>query len=83
MTRKEAYEKAVWRKYEHRSSDPFLLYKIVRFYRDNRPARTIETGLTLEEAKAHCKDPETSSTTASAIKCKRIKGEWFDGYERH
>jgi len=57
------------------------MYKIVRFYADERASRTIERGLTLEEAQAHCKDPETSSTTASAQKCSRIGGQWFDGYE--
>ena len=55
-----------------------LTYKIVRFYReDNAGAgnRVIATGLTLEEAQAHCKDPETSF--------KNDAGEViaFDGYE--
>lgn len=56
------------------------MYKIVRFYADNRPNRIIERGLTLEEAQEHCNDPETSSSTASARKRKRISGQWFDGY---
>lgn len=56
------------------------MYKIVRFYFDDRPKRTIERGLTLEEAQKHCTDPETSSSTASVRKCKRIGGQWFDGY---
>ena len=49
------------------------MYKIVRHYH-GKPAygdgghlhsskRTIETGLTLEQAQAHCNDPETSSRT--------------------
>lgn len=60
------------------------MYNIVRFYRDagiNR--RTIRTGLTLEEARAHCNDPETSSRTcASAVGRRRTReiGDWFDGY---
>lgn len=59
-------------------------YKIVRMYfRGGR--RTIETGLTLEEAQAHCADPETSSSTctksAGKARTKRM-GMWFDGYER-
>ena len=57
------------------------MYNIVRFYIDDRSSRTIKKGLTLEEAQAHCQDPETSSTTASAAKCKRIGGQWFDVYE--
>jgi hypothetical protein len=44
-------------------------YYIIRFYRDDRPSETIETGLTREEAVEHCKDPSTST------------GEYFDGFE--
>jgi hypothetical protein len=58
------------------------MYKIVRFYQ-NGTRRTIKTGLTLSEAQAHCKDPETSSRTAtSAAARRRTKrfGPWFDGY---
>ena len=45
-------------------------YRIVRFYRDDRPKEVIDTGLSLEDARAHCKDPDT-------------KGDgWFDGYEK-
>lgn len=58
-------------------------YKIVRMYfRGGK--RTIETGLTLEQAQAHCKDPETSSSTCtkSAGRARtKAKGPWFDGYE--
>jgi hypothetical protein len=59
-------------------------YKIVRMYfRGGR--RTIETGLTLEQAQAHCGNPETSSSTCTkATGRRRTKqmGPWFDGYER-
>lgn len=46
-------------------------YKIVRFYAPhrNRENETVETGLTLEEAQAHCNREDTHE-----------KGEWFDGY---
>ena len=58
-------------------------YKIVRMYfRGGK--RTIERGLTLEEAQAHCKNPETSSSTATSAKARRLtaqRGPWFDGYE--
>lgn len=68
------------------------MYKIVRSFfrggsqgRDSRPTRrTIATGLTLEEAQAHCKNPETSSSTAVSAKARRYTrqhGQWFDGYE--
>lgn len=63
-------------------------YKIVRNYfnRETAPrGRVIKRGLTLEEAQAHCKDPETSSSTCKGSTGKaRTKryGPWFDGYER-
>ena len=56
-------------------------YRIVRFYQEH-DSEVIKTGLSLEDARAHCNDPETSSTTASAETLRRAKsGEWFDGYE--
>jgi len=58
-------------------------YKIVRGYFNNSRKRTIKTGLTLEQAQEHCRDPETSSSTAqSAVARKRTRqhGPWFDGY---
>ena len=62
-----------------------MSYRIVRFYRDAYTRRRIiERGLTLEEAQAHCGDPETSSSTcttsAGRRRTKRM-GAWFDGYE--
>ncbi len=60
-------------------------YKIVRMYADgNIPSETIETGLTLEAAQIHCKDPETSSQTCEGfVGTSRTTqfGHWFDGYE--
>lgn len=59
-------------------------YKIVRNYMD-RPARTIKTGLTLEQAQAHCRDLETSSKTCLRYVGRqrtRHVGPWFDGYDR-
>ncbi len=41
-------------------------YKIIRFYQDDKVEReVIRTGLTLEEAQAHCHDPETSSSSCT------------------
>ncbi len=63
------------------------MYKIVRMYqRDSsrRFQRTIKRDLTLEQAQAHCSDPETSSSTATNSIAGRItaeRGPWFDGYE--
>ena len=47
------------------------MYKIIRFYAptERREEVVIRTGLTLEEAREHCNDPET-----------REEGKWFDGY---
>ncbi len=58
-------------------------YKIVRqFFKSNRK-RVISTRLSLEQAQAHCNDPETSSRTATSTAAKartRKHGPWFDGY---
>jgi len=58
-------------------------YKIVRHYKEYG-SRVIKRGLTLEEAQEHCKDPETSSSTATSKKAldrTRRWGPWFDGYD--
>ena len=60
------------------------MYKIVRHYFNTAQTRTIATQLTLVEAQAHCKNPETSSSTATSKTAKartKIMGPWFDGYE--
>jgi hypothetical protein len=59
-------------------------YKIQRIYKDNDTRLLIATGLTLAEAQAHCRNPETTSS-----KCKESEnvahtaqyGAWFDTYE--
>ena len=61
-------------------------YYIIRFYKDGTwvHPRIIKRGLTLEEAQAHCRDPETSSDTctlASGKELTRKAGPWFDGYD--
>ncbi len=58
-------------------------YKIVRYFRGDYTPRIIKRGLSLEEALAHCNDPETSSETAGsreALALTREFGFWFDGY---
>ncbi len=62
-----------------------MSYNIIRHY-FNRPGRreVIASGLTLDEAQAHCGDPETSSRTCTAAEGRRRterEGPWFDGYE--
>ena len=61
-----------------------MTYSIVRNY-FNRPGRgrVLHRGLTLDEAQAHCADPETSSSTATTAKAKAItrrNGPWFDSF---
>ena len=72
-----------------RDSPPLrgFMYKIVRCYKDRNcgpQTRRGFVGLTLEEARAHCSDPETSSSTCTKAvnKAHTAKhGAWFDGYE--
>jgi len=49
-----------------------ISYSIIRIYHPslNRPSKIIKTGLTLEEAQAHCSDPSTATD------------KWFDGYQK-
>jgi len=60
-------------------------YRIVRMYFSHDVSNhVIKRGLTLEEAQAHCKDPETSSKTCTnshGVRRTRRHGPWFDGYE--
>ncbi len=46
-------------------------YSIIRFYapNQNKENEVIQTGLTLDEAKAHCNNPDT-----------REAGVYFDGF---
>lgn len=50
-------------------------YCIKRF-RFKGPSTVIATGLTLEEAQAHCEDPSTEGKASDGTV------DWFDGYER-
>jgi hypothetical protein len=64
-----------------------MAYKIIRFSFDGSK-RTMFRGLSLEEAQAHCQDPQTSSATYTTPKGKRTKAivlrhdrnPWFHGY---
>lgn len=60
-------------------------YRIVRGYFNTKvPKEIIEEGLSLEEARDHCQDPETSSSTCTSKEgCARTEefGPWFDRYE--
>lgn len=61
-----------------------MSYKIVRMYKNSYRKRVIKRGLSLDEAQAWCRNPETSSNTATSASAKRLTrlhGPWFDGYE--
>ena len=58
------------------------MYKIIRFSAVGSQ-KVIKTVKTLEEARAHCKDPETSSRTCTSdegLELTSSIGSWFDGY---
>lgn len=60
------------------------LYRIVRAFLDSGTRRIVRTDLTLGEAQAHCRDPESASKTARSKKaraCTRRNGAWVDRYE--
>jgi hypothetical protein len=56
-------------------------YKVCRKFRDNDLLDVISSGLSLDEAKEHCTDPETSSFTCTKrellMMTERL-GPWFD-----
>ncbi len=60
-------------------------YNVKRMYRDHpEKNRILKRGLTLEEARAHCSDPETSSSTATSTRARNRTarlGPWFDGFD--
>jgi len=60
-----------------------MTYRIVRSFRDSDRRVTVATGLTQEQAQAHCSNPETSSSTCTNSVGKartRRSGPWFDGW---
>lgn len=61
-------------------------YRILRSFSNHDGSEPVEgmTGLTLEEAQAHCRDPQSHSkecTTAEGVALTAEKGPWFDFYE--
>lgn len=60
-------------------------YKIIRSFRDQDGiSPMVRRGLTLEQAQAHCKDPETHSATCTTDVGRALTesaGPWFDCYE--
>jgi len=66
-----------------------LRYNIIRFYWDHPNGcisrRTLQRNVSHEAARAHCNNPETSSSTCvkpyNKARTKKL-GAWFDVYER-
>lgn len=56
-------------------------YRVVRMFFKGRDFVVLED-CTLEEAQAHCRNPETSSSTCSPARARAIPGQWFDGYDK-
>lgn len=62
------------------------LYKVVRYYQNDRKPRVMRKNLTLKQAQKHCHDPETSSKTKGNPGPKALARmdekqlHWFDGY---
>lgn len=48
-----------------------MKYNIYRFYYKKRPRKLIKKNVSLDEAKEHCINPETSKV-----------GKWFDGFQK-
>lgn len=60
-----------------------IRYTVVRGFRDSDRHTVVARGLTLEQAQAHCSDPQASSRTATghdATARTARYGPWFDGY---
>jgi hypothetical protein len=59
-------------------------YTVVRFFANPElDEEVLTTGLSLDEARAHCRDPESSSRTCtgrSGRAITKVHGPWFDGY---
>ncbi len=50
-----------------------MSYKILRFFQNEKhPTQVLATGLTFEEVREHCKDPETGSRTCEAAEAPRV-----------
>lgn len=58
-------------------------FSVVRFYQNEFDPVVVLRGLTEEEAKERCKDPEGSSRTCTSkegVARTEAMGPWFEGY---
>ena len=61
-----------------------MLFRSMFFNQGDFKSRVIKRGLTIDEVKAHCNSPESSSRTATTARAKartKARGPWFDGFE--
>lgn len=62
------------------------LFSLIRYFKAEQiPNKVIRTGLTWEEVKQHCQDPETCSDTCTSqggMDCTAQYGGWFDGFKK-
>jgi hypothetical protein len=68
-----------------RALDEGRHYRIVRRYTGTGKMRILKSGVTLQEAQAHCNDPNNDSETATSAAARAItlrNGPWFDTYEK-
>jgi hypothetical protein len=59
-------------------------YKVVRMFFEEHEPVVVAKYMTLAEAQEWCRDPETSSSTATsaeAVARTEKYGAWFDGYD--
>ena len=60
-----------------------VTYKVIRIFKRGK-RMVIKTGLTRAQAEEHCRNPETSSKTATGMVERTLTrnfGDWFDGFE--
>lgn len=63
-----------------------MSYAIIRFYHDEdrREREVLQRSVSLDEARAWCRDKNTRSDTATSEKAQAWTarhGDWFDGYD--
>ena len=87
LTRSDAiaYEEAENARRPQMTTHHFVpLYVIERHYLDRGTKRVIKRNITLEEAQAHCHNPETRSKTATSTAARALTervGAWVDRFE--
>ena len=78
-----AWDFHAWLRATNKQTGAKTMYKIIRHYKSG-DRLLIKTVSTLEEAQAHCRDPETNWNTCTgyeALKQTERYGPWFDSYE--